>query len=134
MQLLPDEVALQPPTERDYQELGGPLGAGRVFQEDQARHCAAEIPGKTHNLNQTKGKGEDVRERRYAPRRTNNASARAERRTGQERQRTTDEKGNVLIKVGYVCRKGGSFTLRFFCQFSSCTRTSRKGAADSTDT
>lgn len=69
MQRSPDEVALQPPTERDYQELGGPLGAGRVFQEDQARHRTAEIPGKTHDLDQSRGKGGQVRERRYAPRR-----------------------------------------------------------------
>lgn len=55
-QLLPDEVALQPPTERDDEELGRPLGAGCVFQEDQARHRAAEIAGKTHNLDQQKRK------------------------------------------------------------------------------
>lgn len=89
MQLLPDEVALQPPAERDHQELGRPLGAGRVLQEDQARHCAAEIPRKTHNLDRSKGK-EEVRERRYAPPRFHEDKrciiTGRERRTRQERQ------------------------------------------------
>lgn len=52
--LLPDEVTLQPTTERDNEKFSGPLGAGRVFQKDQACHCAAEVPGKTHNLDQSK--------------------------------------------------------------------------------
>lgn len=67
--VLPDQVALQPPAERDNEELGGPLGAGRVFQEDQARHCAAEIPEKTHNLGQSTPKTEKYQELPCAPRR-----------------------------------------------------------------
>lgn len=48
--LSPDKVALEPPTERDNEQLRRPLGARRVLQEDQARHCAAEITRKSCNL------------------------------------------------------------------------------------
>lgn len=48
--LSPDEVALEPPAERDNKQLRRPLGARRVLQEDQARHRAAEIPRESCNL------------------------------------------------------------------------------------
>lgn len=48
--LSPYEVALERTPVCDDQQLGWPLSAGCVLHEDQACHCAAEVPRKTHRL------------------------------------------------------------------------------------
>lgn len=53
----PDQVALEPAPVRDDQQLGRPLGAARVLEEDEARYGTAEIPGETQLL----GVGGDMR-------------------------------------------------------------------------